>query len=199
MVALPFKLEKMLKAGTASARPEMAPGTTVAPAEVETRVRETMVLAALILILSTAFFFFHLQVTCQRILRRQFDRAYFLAIVKANRLEFLGVRRTLGESNAAVDFPRLRMMLKCDFRALTYLLKNAVNLNQRYSHEDRLLMLYFRLVLASLVTRHWLRVREKPSILKLTAILQYFANVVGQRVNTTRFANLTASSYPLDL
>ena len=158
-----------------------------------------MVLSALILILSTAFFFVYLQATCQRILRRQFERAYFLAIVNATRLEFPAVRRTLGEFNAPLDYPRLRMMLKCDFRALTYLLKNAVNLSQRYSGEERLLMFYFRLVFASLITRHWLRVREEPAILKLTTILQYFANVVGQRVNTVRFANLTAAESLLEL
>jgi hypothetical protein len=157
-----------------------------------------MVLAALILILSTAFFFFYFQATCQRILRRQFERAYFLAIVNASSLEFPGVRRTLEEFNAPVDYPRLRMMLKCDFLALSYLLKNAVNVNRRYSGKERLLMFYFRLVFASLVIRCWLRVREKPAILKLTAILQYFANVVGQRVNTVRFANLTASDYLLN-
>ncbi|MGD0456739.1 MAG: hypothetical protein ABSC21_03235 [Terriglobia bacterium] len=157
-----------------------------------------MALAALILILSSAFFLFYLQVTCQRLLRRQFDREYFLAIVNANRLEFPAVRRTLEEFNAPVDYPRLRMMLKCDFLALTYLLKNAVNVDQRYSREEQLLMLYFRLAFASLITRHWLRVREKPAILKLTAVLQYFANVVGQRVDTVRFANLAASDYLLD-
>jgi hypothetical protein len=157
-----------------------------------------MALAALILILSSAFFLFYLQVTCQRLLRRQFDREYFLAIVNANRLEFPAVRRTLEEFNAPVDYPRLRMVLKCDFLALTYLLKNAVNVDQRYSRDEQLLMLYFRLVFASLITRHWLRVREKPAILKLTAVLQYFANVVGQRVDTVRFANLAASDYLLD-
>ena len=157
-----------------------------------------MALAALILILSSAFFLFYLQVTCQRLLRRQFDREYFLAIVNANRLEFPAVRRTLEEFNAPVDYPRLRIMLKCDFLALTYLLKNAVNVDQRYSREEQLLMLYFRLAFASLITRHWLRVREKPAILKLTAVLQYFANVVGQRVDTVRFANLAASDYLLD-
>ncbi|MGA9055856.1 MAG: hypothetical protein WB763_05025 [Terriglobia bacterium] len=157
-----------------------------------------MALAALILIFSSAFFLFYLQVTCQRLLRRQFDREYFLAIVNANRLEFSAVRRTLEEFNAPVDYPRLRMVLKCDFLALTYLLKNAVNVDQRYSRDEQLLMLYFRLVFASLITRHWLRVREKPAILKLTAVLQYFANVVGQRVDTVRFANLAASDYLLD-
>jgi len=158
-----------------------------------------MVLAALILILSIAFFFFYMQATCQRILRQEFDREYFLAIVNASRLEFPAVRRTLGEFNAPLDYPRLRMMLKCDFLALTYLLKNAVNVSQRYSREERLLMFYFRLVFASLITRHWLRVREEPAILKLTAVLQYFANVVGQRVSTVRFANLTAADYLLEL
>ena len=157
-----------------------------------------MFLAALILILSAAFFFFFTQVTCQRILRRQFDREYFLAIVNANRLEFPAVRQMLEEFNAPVNYARLRTMLKCDFLALTYLLKNAVNVDQRYSREERLLMLYFRLVFSSLITRHWLRVREKSAILKLAAILQYFANVVGQRVDTVRFANMAASDYLLD-
>jgi hypothetical protein len=158
-----------------------------------------MVLAALILILSTAFFFFYMQATCQRILRQQFDREYFLAVVNASSLEFPAVRRTLGEFNAPVDYPRLRMMLKCDFLALTYLLKNAVNVHQRYSGKERLLMFYFRLVFASLIIRRWLRVGEKSAILELTAILQYFANVLGQRVNTVRFANLTTADYVLGL
>jgi hypothetical protein len=158
-----------------------------------------MFLAALILILSTAFFFFYMQATCQRILRRQFDREYFLGIVNASCLEFHAMRQMLEEFSAPVDYARLRMTLKGDFLALTYLLKNAVNVHQRHPVEERLLMFYFRLVLASLTTRHWLRVGEKPAILKLTAILQYFANVVGQRVNTVRFANLTAADYVLDL
>ena len=138
-----------------------------------------MVVSVLILILSTAFFFFYLQGTCQRILRQQFDREYFLSIVNANLLEFPTVRRTLGDFNAPVDYPRLQIKLKCDFLALTYLLKNAANVNQRYSLGERLLIFYFRLIFVSLITRHWLRVGEKPAILKLTAILQYFANMVG--------------------
>jgi len=158
-----------------------------------------MVLAALILILSTAFFFFYMQATCQRILRQQFEREYFLAIVNASGLEFPAVRRTLGEFNAPVDYPRLRMTLKCDYLALTYLLKNAVNVKQRYSGKERLLMFYFRLVFASLIARHWLQVHEQPAILKLTAILQYFADVVGQRVDSVRFANLTAADYVVGL
>ena len=152
-----------------------------------------MVVPAMILVLSTAFFFFYLQATCQRILSQQFDREYFLALAKANLLEFPAVRQALGDFNAPVDHSRLRVILECDFQTLTYMLKNAVNVNQRYSLEERLLMGYFRLVFASLIIRQWLRVGEKPAILKLTAILQYFANLVGQRMNSFCFASLTAT------
>jgi len=93
----------------------------------------------------------------------------------------------------------MALTLKCDFLALTYLLKNAANVNQRYSYEERLLILYFKLVFAWLVTSHWLKLRETAAALKLTAILEYFANVVGERVNTVRFGNLTASDYLLNL
>ena len=152
-----------------------------------------MVFSVLILILSTAFFFFYLQATCQRILRQQFDQAYFLAIAKANLLEFPAVGQTMGSLNGPDGYSRLRTTLKGDFLVLTYLLKNAVNVHQRYSVQERLLMLYFRLVFASLVTRQWLRVAEEPAIRQLTAILQYFANMVGQRVNTVCLASLTTS------
>ena len=52
-----------------------------------------MFVASLILILSTALFFFYFQATCQKILRRQFDAEYFQVIVKANRLEFPSVQK----------------------------------------------------------------------------------------------------------
>jgi hypothetical protein len=159
-----------------------------------------MILAALILILSTAMFFFYFQVTCQKILRRQFDREYFQSIATANRLEFPSLRKSLEEfGGAPADYPRLRMMLKCDFLALTYLLKNAANVNQRYSNEERLLILYFRWQFLSLAVRRLLKVGEKKAILTLTSVLQYFANVVGQRVNSVRFGNLTAADYLLNL
>jgi hypothetical protein len=159
----------------------------------------SMIFAALILILSTAMFFFYFQATCQKVLRRQFDREYFQSIVNANRLEFPFLRKSLEEFGAPVDYPRLRMMLKCDFLALTYLLKNAANVTQRYSNEERLLILYFRWQFLSLAVRSLLKVGEKGAILRLTSILQYFANVVGQRVNAVRFGNLTAADYLLNL
>ncbi|HUU12585.1 MAG TPA: hypothetical protein VM182_02630 [Terriglobia bacterium] len=158
-----------------------------------------MIVASLILIISTGLFFFYFQVTCQRILRRRFERDYFLSIVNANRLEFPAVRKALEDFDAPVDYPRVRMTLKCDYLALSYLLKNAANVDQRYTREERLLMLYFRVVFFFLGLRHALKLGEKSAIINLTAILQYFANVVGKRVTTVRFGNLAASDYLLSL
>jgi hypothetical protein len=158
-----------------------------------------MFMAAMILILSTGLFFFYLQALCQKILRRQFTQAFSQSIVNANRLEFPSVRKAIEDLGSPIEYPRLTLTLKCDFLALTYLLKNAANVNQRYNYEERLLIVYFKVVFASLVARHWLKLREASPALKLTAILEYFANVVGERVNTVRFGNLTASDYLLNL
>ena len=158
-----------------------------------------MMVASLILIMSTALFFFYFQVTCQKILRRQFEAEYFQVIVKVNRLEFPSVQKSLDESDAPLDYARLRTVLECDFLALVYLLKNAANVHQRYSYEERLLMVYFRVVFFFLTLRHLLKLRESAVVLRLTAVLQYFANVVGQRVNMVRFGNLTAADYLMNI
>lgn len=158
-----------------------------------------MFVAAAILILSTAMFFFYLQTICLRILQREFDREYFLPIVNANRLEFPSVRRAVEEFDAPVDYARFCMMLKCDFLALTYLLKNAANKSRRYAPQDRLLIFYFHVTYFLLRVRHCLRMNEKISILRLTSILQFFGNVVGLRVNAAHFRDISASDYLLTL
>ena len=158
-----------------------------------------MVVAAVILTLSMAMLFFYLQTICQRILQREFDREYFLPIVNANRLEFPSVRKAVEQFDTPIDYARFCMMLRCDFLALTYLLKNAANESHRYAQQDRLLILYFHLTYISLRIRHWLRLDEKFSILRLTSILQFFGNVVGLRVNETHFREISASDYLLTL
>jgi hypothetical protein len=154
-----------------------------------------MITASLILIVSSALFLFYFQATCQKILKREFQQDYFQSIVNANRLEFPSVRKALEEYDGPVDYARFRMTLKCDYLALTYLLKNAANAKQRFTWEEQFLMLYFQAIYLVLVTRHTVRLKEKSAFVPLTAILQYFANVVGQRVNAVRFGNLAPSDY----
>ena len=104
-------------------------------------------------------------------------------IVNANGFNFPSVRKALEGFGVSVKYPWLMMTLRCDFQALAYLVKTAANAKQRYTYEDRLLIIYFKLVFISLVMCHWLKLQETPAALKLTAILEYFANVVGERVS----------------
>jgi len=151
-----------------------------------------MIVATLILILSAAMFFFYLQATCQRILRRQFDLEYFKSIASANRLEFPSLRKALEEFGAPIEYSRLRRALRCDFLALTYLLKNVENSRRHYSNEERLLIVYFYGQSLSLAVRRLLKMSDNKVILRLTSVLQYFANVVGQRVEAVRLGSLSA-------
>ena len=158
-----------------------------------------MILAWLILALSLAMVFFYFQATCLKILRRQFDQECFQSIAKVIRLEFPSLRKSLEEFGVPVDYRQLRRTLKSDFFALIYLLKNAANVNQRFSNEERLLLLYFRWQLLSLAVRRLLKAGETKTILRLTSVLEYFANVVGQRMNTAGFGNLKAVNFLANL
>jgi hypothetical protein len=158
-----------------------------------------MILSWLILILSLAMVFFYYQATCQRILRRQFDQEYFRSIVNVIRLEFPSLREALEQSSASLDYSRLSKAVKCDFHALTHLLRNTADVKPGYSKEQRLLMLYFRVQFLSLAVRRFLRVGESKAALRLTSILQYFANVVGQRMNEVEFRSSTTASSLVNL
>jgi hypothetical protein len=61
---------------------------------------------------------------------------------------------------------------------------------QGYSREQRLLILYFRIQFLSLAVRRLLGVGEREAALRLTSVLQYFANVIGQRLYADEFADL---------
>ena len=158
-----------------------------------------MFMSVVVLIVGVALLLFYFQTVCQKILARKFREEYFQSIVNANRLEFPFVRKALEEFDTPVDYPWIRMTLKCDYLALTYLLKNAANAKQRYSRNELLLMGYFRTILFVLSVLHLLRRREQPAVLKLTAILQHFADVVGERVSSVRFGDLSASDYLMSL
>jgi len=151
-----------------------------------------MVLSWLILALSLATFFFFFQTACEQILHRQFEREYFLSIANVIRLEFPALQAALAEPGAPLDYSRLPKMLKGDFNALIYLLKNTAGASRRCSREERLLMLYFRWQLVLFAARRILKADEKNAALKLASVLHYFANVIGQRVNNAGSGGLQA-------
>lgn len=149
-----------------------------------------MVLAALILILSTAMLFYYFQVTCQGILRRQFNPEYFQAVARANFLEFPSLPKLLEGAGVRPTYPTVWRMLERDFHWLTYLLKYATNVDLSYSNSERCLILYYRWHFLSWAVRHVMRAEEITAIEKLTSILQYFANVVGERVALCKVADV---------
>ncbi|MGD0128802.1 MAG: hypothetical protein ABSF46_25900 [Terriglobia bacterium] len=149
-----------------------------------------MLMPVAILIVPTGLLCFWFQADCRRILARPFAREYFQPIVIVHRFEFLQIRNSSGDFAQPTEFSRLAAALRCDFLGLTYLLKHTANFNQSYTWEELRLILYFRVLHALLVTRHWLRLHEEPALMNMTSILLYFANVVGERVTRIRFENL---------
>ncbi|PYV17532.1 MAG: hypothetical protein DMG21_08130 [Acidobacteria bacterium] len=140
-----------------------------------------MIISALILVLSLSLLFFYFQTLCQRILRREFDRDYFQTVVRSGALEFATLRQALESPTEPLNYEQCRVSLQCDLLTLRYLLKHAANLRQKLSWQERLLLVYYRLSAASMAARHWLGMNENTSILKMTKVLQYFANVIGER------------------
>ncbi|HEV2381268.1 MAG TPA: hypothetical protein VG206_15925 [Terriglobia bacterium] len=127
-------------------------------------------------------------------------------IIDANRLEFPYVRKSLEEFDAPVDYPRFSMHLKCDYLALIYLLKNAANQDRQLSASERALAIYFRVLSVALWALHLVKYGERAVLLKMTAVLEYFANVLGERIKRIRFGRgdsgggqLSASEYMMSL
>jgi hypothetical protein len=134
-----------------------------------------MVWPIMILIVSIVLLMFYLRAKCEVvILRREFDDEFFKSLV--NRMEFPFVRQVLEEFDVPVDYGRFRMQLKCDFLALTYLLETGGNTKRRFYKEERLLRMYFRVVFSLLWFLHRMGLSERAAVLKLTSILEYFAN-----------------------
>lgn len=155
--------------------------------------------AAMILIISTALLLFYLQATCQKILRQRAHQEFYHSIVNANRLEFPFVRSAIEDFDAPLDYTRFRMQLKCDFLALTYLMKNALNSSQKLTRDEKFLVAYSKTLFALLSLVHLFGFKEETFMLRLAAVLQYFSNVLGERVSKVRFGNMTASEYLLTL
>src|SRR5438477_2217567 len=114
-----------------------------------------MIISSMILISSLAMFLLYLQSACENILRRELNPVRLRLTVNAWRLEFEFVQKEIEDVEGQVDYRWVRMALKCDYTALTYLLKDAGTAN--YSHRERVLMLYFRALSVMMLVQHSLK------------------------------------------
>lgn len=146
-----------------------------------------MFMSILVLVVSTALFFFYIQASCEQVMRREFSRAYFKDIVQAARLEYPQLRKSV-DSNDVSNYAQMRQALQCDFFAMKSLLKYGDSSRRHLMRGERLLSLYFRFLLFSLPVRHALNLKEREAVLRLASILQFFANSVGETLNVNSFA-----------
>jgi len=152
-----------------------------------------MIDATIILVASAGLALFYLQVTCEAVLAHEFKHSYFESVVRANQLEFASLRRLVSENGFPGDRATLFSALQGDFLVLRYLLKHSGSPKRRYTSIERVLMAYFHLLLVSLRLRHAFNLQERSAVLKLTSLLQYFANVVGRQANEAATVPLSVS------
>lgn len=149
-------------------------------------------MSVLVLVVSSALFFFYIQAFCEKALRREFSHPYFQDIIKAIQLEYPRLRDSLAANASFFNCSDAYCALKCDFMTLEYLLKNSNPSQRHLSRRERLLVLYFRFLLLSLPIRHAFKLQEKEAVLKLAAILQFFANSVGEKLSVNSFTMAAA-------
>lgn len=151
-----------------------------------------MICSTAILILSTALFVFYIQTLCEKVLRREFIRPYFQDVLNAIDLEFPRVREAI-LNNAEVGYSQIHLSLKADYLTLIYLVKNGNPDRRHFSWHERLLVGYFRVLLLVLPIRYAFHLHERQAVVKLTAILHHFANLVGERVLSASAPGVAAS------
>jgi len=146
-----------------------------------------MLMSVLVLVVSTALFLFYIQAVCEKALRQEFSHPYFKQILQVLHLEYPLLRDSIA-SSAPVSYSSAILALKCDFFMLKYLLKNSDPARRPLALRQKLLMLYFRVLLMLLPLRHAFKLGEKEAVVKLSAILQYFANSVGETLSAGSYA-----------
>lgn len=145
------------------------------------------VVSVLILIVSGILLFFWLQLASRSIRAQGFERNFGADVAQANQLQYLEIQRALsGEPEVIADYKEVLATLEWDYKALTYLLRNAATLHVgRYSSAERLLILDFQLLRLGVRVKRLLGIGDWQSSLRgMVSILDYFGNVVGQRLAT---------------
>jgi len=152
-----------------------------------------VVLSFLIVVFSSALLLFYVQSICKKVLQREFRRPYCEKVLTAMHLEYPRLLAAFSPG-ASVDYSRAHLALKCDFIALSYLLKNGDDPHRLISRHERIMLFYFSFLLFCLPFRHTLHLREQEAVFKLSTMLQFFANLVGEKLTVTAFGSLLNGS-----
>ena len=152
-----------------------------------------MLISAFVFVISIYSLLYYFRYACRSVLRHEFEKDYSTSVVSANNLEFLGVRRALAQELPEPQYAPMAEALERDFHTLTYLLRNAATVHVgRYSRQERILIIDYHLLRLWYSLKRLMRVPGlRGTLVEMTDILSYFANVMGQRAATFATANLT--------
>lgn len=155
-----------------------------------------LAISILILVISTALLLFYLQTCCEQALRHEFSRPYFNEVINAIQLQYPRLCDSYASQDTRVDYSQARISLKCDFVTLEYLLKNCDPVHGPVSRLEKVMIYYFRFVYCSLPIRHAFNLRERETMLKLAAILHFFANTLGEKLSGDASATAVSGVRP---
>lgn len=152
-----------------------------------------MLVSSFVFVISLYSLYYYFRYACRSIVRREFEKDYSTSVARANHLEFLDVRRALVQKLSTGAYEPMVEVLERDFQTLTYLLRNAATIHVgSYSRQERLLIIDYRLLSSWLRIKRLLGVKNlHNTLVEMTDILNYFANVMGQRAATFSSATLT--------
>lgn len=145
------------------------------------------IMSVVILAMSGLGLLIWLRSACRSVLQQGFEEDFSAGVAEANQLEYLSIRKALSDAPEEIaDYAGLLTTLERDYEALTYMLRNAATVHVgHYSNAERLLIMDFQLL------RLWVRLKRvlgwpswRSGLLEMAAILNYFGNVVGQRLVT---------------
>ena len=147
--------------------------------------------SVLIFVISVALLLFYLQAACERIIGREFEESLAQPVIEGNKLSFLQIRRALENGDAPVDCARFQVQLRGDFAALVHLLCSAGTGRRRLSSAERTGAIYFRALSALSAVCQLFGIDARSLLLKMTSVLEFFANLLGERTRRVRFGRLT--------
>ncbi len=138
-----------------------------------------LLIAALVLVLSTYWF----RYACRSTLKAVVSREQVEQVASANQLSFLQVESRLSSGWTATELKVLNESLKRDYNVLTCLLRYTAAPGSAFSFDQRILMIDFRLMLwwYTLTRRLYMTGPARKSLSERARILAFFAHTLAER------------------
>ena len=146
-----------------------------------------MIASILIILVSAALLAYWFRYTCVLILRTRTGKDRAVEMATANGLRFHQIQGQLVREAPFADLPALQAALESDYRLLTYLVAHTAGLEVGgLTLEQRMLMLDFKAMRLVCAFSRWVGIdRARAALEEMSSILNYLANAMGERIEST--------------